>query len=141
VAENRNTKGMRARKWATDENRGEIISPERTNMWMHYDFKPDENMYPSCENISIYFPLDFIKNFYVRNELSFPCPLPFHLLPNIKELSVQHIIYPQPSKKMTLKLERFYKISAHFDFLFFASFLDTLSAFSENFPLKLSLWY
>jgi hypothetical protein len=67
---------MRARKWATDENRREIISPERANLRMHYDFKPDENMYLSCENINIYFPLDFIENFYVRNKRSFPFPLP-----------------------------------------------------------------
>lgn len=44
MAENRSAKEMRARKWATAENRREIISPERTSMRMHYGFKPDENM-------------------------------------------------------------------------------------------------
>jgi hypothetical protein len=44
MAENRSAKGMRARKWATDEDRREIISPERKIMRMHYDFKPDENI-------------------------------------------------------------------------------------------------
>jgi hypothetical protein len=91
-AENKNAKGMRARKWATDENRKDITSLERTNLWMHYDFKPDENMYPSCENTSVNFPLEFIENFYVRNNLSFPCPLSLYLLPNMNELSVQHVI-------------------------------------------------
>jgi hypothetical protein len=68
IAENRSAKGMRARKWATYENRREIISPERTNMRMYYDFKPDENMYPTCENISIYSPLTFIENFLCQKK-------------------------------------------------------------------------
>ena len=68
MAENKSVEEMRARKWATDENRRAIISPERTTMRMHYDVKPDENMYLTCENISLYFPLT-LKICYVRNSL------------------------------------------------------------------------
>jgi hypothetical protein len=68
MAENISAKGMSARKWATDENRREIISPERTNMRMYYDFKRDENMCPTCENISIYSPLTFIENFLCEKQ-------------------------------------------------------------------------
>jgi hypothetical protein len=68
MAENRSAKGMRARKWATTENRREIISPERTNMRIYYGFKPDENMYPTRENISIYFSLTSIENFLCEEQ-------------------------------------------------------------------------
>jgi len=61
-------------------------------MRIHYDFKPDENKYPTRENISIGFPLTSIEIFfYVRNKLSFPCSLSLslsRLLLNMKELSV-----------------------------------------------------
>ena len=65
MAENRSAKGMRARRWATIENKREIIFPQGTNKRIHYDFKPDENMYPTCEIISIYFPLTVIGNFFM----------------------------------------------------------------------------
>jgi hypothetical protein len=63
MAENRSAKGMRTRKWATDENGRESFSPEKKNLRMHYDFKPDEKYVSYVRKYKLCFPLTFIKNF------------------------------------------------------------------------------